>query len=226
MKTGNLAFELHARVQDDQVVVSREELDIVAAQLQRLSPLIASFGKDTFDARFEIGLYCTITEDRIEFDVVTADGSGDCPFNLHQFITWCMGTDGAGSVSASDDTGSEEDTEGHGIEALSRVDTNRILTTVRRSRSGFINDIVETVWSAVKVTTPNRSYVMVDVSIDAYAPGKTMPRPCGKPLGQLPLLPRVDFGRISAEVQRRQGLAPLHSESNTDTVVSMDKWLR
>jgi hypothetical protein len=193
VKIGSLAFELHAHLQDDQIVVSRPELDIVAAQLQRLSPLIFSYGKDTFDAKFEIGQYCTISGDRIEFDVVTADGSGAPRFTLRQFIAWCMGTDDASSVSASNGTGSQEGIEGHGIEVLTRVDTNRILTAATHSTSGYINDIVETVWSAVKVTTPSRSYVMVDASIDAYTPGKKIPRPCGKPLGQLPLLPRVEF---------------------------------
>lgn len=193
MKIGSLAFELCARVQDDQIVVSRAELDIVAAQLQRLSPLITSFGEGTFGARFEIGLYCTITESRIEFDIVTEDDSGDCRFSLRQFIAWCMGADDASSVAAMNDSGSQEEIEGHGTEALSRDDTSRILAAVRHPPSGFINDIVENVWSAVKVTTPNRSYVVVDASIDAYAPGKMMPRPCSKPLGQLPLLTHVEF---------------------------------
>lgn len=192
MKIGSLAFELHARLQDDQIVVARAELDIVAAQLQRLSPVIASFGKDKFDARFEIGLYCTITAGRIEFDVVTADESLGPRFSLRQFIAWCMGTDDAGSTSAMKDTGAQ-DIEDQGIEVLSRVDTNRILTAARHSTSGYIDDIVETVWGAVKVTTPNRSYVVVDASIDAYVPGKKIPLPCGKPLGQLPLLPRAEF---------------------------------
>lgn len=153
--------------------------------------MIATFGKDTFDAKFEIRPNCTITEGRIEFDIVTEDGSGDFRFSLRQFIAWCMGADDSTTVSALSDTGPQEDIEGHGIEVLSRVDANRILTAMRHSTSGFNNDIVERVWSAVKVTTPNRSYVMVDASIDAYATGKKVP--CGKPLGQLPLLPRVEF---------------------------------
>ena len=192
MKIGTLAFELHARVNNDQIVVSRVELDSVAAQLQRLSPSIASFGEETFGARFEIGTYCTIVEGRIEFDVIAADSSDDPRFNLRQFIAWCSRTGDASSVSVLNNTGFHEDLEDDGIEALSQSDTRRILAAMAHSTSGFIDDIVESVSTAVKVTTPKRSYVMVDASIDAYAPGKMMPRPCGKPLGQLPLLHHIE----------------------------------
>lgn len=208
MKIGTLAFELHARVHDDQIVVSRVELDSVAAQLQRLSPLIASFGEETFGARFEIGTYCTIVEGRIEFDVIA--GSEDLRFILRQFIAWCRRTGDASSVSVLNNTGLHEDLEGDGIEVLSQSDTRRILAAMAHSTSGFIDDIVESVSTAVKVTTPKRSYVMVDASIDAYVPGKMMPRPCGKPLGQLPLLPTLnpDGGVNPDRATRRQDLSP------------------
>lgn len=189
MKVGTLRIECHVERKGDQIVVACAELDTIDAQLQRLSDLVTRYGVCISGARFSVGPYCTFGDGSIDFEVVCKDDPGDARFWPEQFIAWCRGLSDSGDPETTGSLDGQERPDTDRIEVLPRAEIKRLLATLRPSGEGYVDDIVERVTQAVRVTTSDRSYVIIDANVEDYAPDRLAPRPQGKPLGQMPLLP-------------------------------------
>ena len=191
MKVGTIALECNAIVSDDKVVVPRAEIGAVEGQLQRLSVLIARYGLDTTGAAMNLGPICTFSDKCVEFDVLCTADAGDVRFDLAQFIAWgeTLGADAPlGNPVGFEAKAMEED----GRVVLTRLEAKRLFTLFKPSSTELVDDIVECISEAVKVTTTSDTYVVIGASIDDYVPNSRTSRPLGDPWGQLPLLPNVE----------------------------------
>lgn len=188
MRVGTLALECHAAITDGGIVVPRDELRIVDAQLQGLANLVARFGTDAFGAELKIGPNCLFGEGYVEFAVLWANSLGDASFQVEQFLGWCSKLPSGHDTLVVGGQGEERLLTIEGHEILSRDQTKRLISALIPSATGFVDEFVEHVSEAVRVTTSLRGYVVIGAGTDDYAPGTIAPSPCGKPLGQMPLL--------------------------------------
>ena len=189
MKIGTLALECHGTITGDRIVVSRAEINLIDVHVRMLSSLVARYGEHVFGAKFGVGKYCTFDDGRISFDVVCSAGSISEEFRLHSFVDWCKNQE---TATRSESNGADYKagctSTGGGLAVLTLAEAKQLGRSGKQPAVEFVNDVLERVSQAVRITTFRNSYVIIGANAGDYIKDAKVLRPHGEPWGQLPLL--------------------------------------